>query len=507
MQGIVYLIGAGPGDPELITVRGVRCLTVAECVIVDDGVNPDLLLNLHPEKELIFVGKKAGSQDLSQHQIHDIIIGKAKEGKIIARLKNEDPFFFTGGREEAEALIEAGIPFEIIPGIPSVLAAPTYAGVPVTNCDFSPAVTFVAAREGLDKKGSLICWKDLAASDQTLVFPAENSNPAEIADQLISHGRSAETPVALIQGGTTPRQKVFTGTLKDVVASVRMSDFTLPSIMVVGDVVRQREKLKWFETRPLFGRRILITRPRAQAEDFRRRLVELGAEVITLPTIEIRDPDSWSPMDDVIGRIAQYQWILFTSVNGVKRFFARWKLAKKDIRDLHGIKICVIGSATGKAVISLGLNPQVVPDEYRAEGLLDSLKGKVLPGDRILIPRAKVARDVLPQTLRCWGATVNVVVAYQTVPARNNAEPLLQAFRESPVDLVAFTSSSSVTSLAELMSPTSLRELLQHVSIASIGPITSQTLRELGLKVAVQPSQFDVPSLVEAIRRHYEVSI
>lgn len=507
MHGKVYMIGAGPGDPELITVRGVRCLTAAECVIVDDEVNPDLLLNVNPEKELIFVGKKTGSRDLSQQQIHDVIIGKAKEGKIIARLKKEDPFFSTGGRQEAEALANAGIPFEIIPGILSLLAAPAYAGMPVTNWDFSPTVTLVAPHDKLHIKGGLISWEKLATSDQILVFSAGNLNPIEIADRLIRHGRSASTPVALIQGGTTPRQKVFTGTLKDVVASVRMSDFTLPSITVVGDVVRQREKLKWFETRPLFGRRILITRPRAQAEDFRRRLTELGAEVITLPTIEIRDPDSWSPMDDVIGRIAQYQWILFTSVNGVKRFFARWKLAKRDIRDLYGIKICVIGSATGKAVISLGLNPQVVPDEYQAEGLLDSLKGKILPGDRILIPRAKVARDVLPQTLRSWGATVNVVVAYQTVPARNNAEPLLQAFRESPVDLVAFTSSSSVTSLAELMSPRSLRELLQHVRIASIGPITSQTLLELGLKVAVQPSQFDVPSLVEAIQRHYEVAI
>ena len=265
------------------------------------------------------------------------------------------------------------------------------------------------------------------------------------------------------------------------------------------------DRLNWSESCPLLGRRILITRPREQSEDLRVRLCELGAEVISLPTIEICDPESWEPLDEAIKHIARYTWLLFTSVNGVRRFFARWKLAGMNVRELHRLQICVIGAATGKAVTNLGLESQIIPDEYRAEGLLDSLKGRILPGTRILIPRAKVARDILPETLRSWGAEVDVLEAYQTLPAHNNRDDFFQAISERRIDLVTFTSSSSVASLAELVAPKSLRELLDDVAIASIGPVTSETVEKHGLKVSVQPDRYDIPSLVEAIRCHYEV--
>jgi uroporphyrinogen III methyltransferase/synthase len=265
-----------------------------------------------------------------------------------------------------------------------------------------------------------------------------------------------------------------------------------------------QERLNKLETLPLFGRRILITRPQEQSEDFGQQLGRLGAKVISLPTIEICDPDSWEPLDEAIHQIDRYEWLLFTSVNGVKRFFDRWKLVGTDFRDLHRIQISAIGASTGKEIISLGLHPQIVPDEFRAEGLLDSLKGRVLPGSRVLIPRAKIARDVLPETLRSWGAEVDVREAYQTIPAYSNKEALLRSIKEGPVDLVTFTSSSSVASLAELMAPRSLSELLGNAAIASIGPVTTRTVVEHGLTVSIQPQKYDIPSLVEAIRCYYE---
>ncbi|HVN82503.1 MAG TPA: uroporphyrinogen-III synthase [Terriglobia bacterium] len=265
------------------------------------------------------------------------------------------------------------------------------------------------------------------------------------------------------------------------------------------------EKSSSVETLPLLGRRILITRPQEQSEEFGLRLGQLGAEVISLPTIEICDPDCWKPLEEAIHQIDRYEWLIFTSVNGVKRFFERWKLVGRELKDLNRIQICAIGASTGKEIASVGLHPQVIPDEFRAEGLLESLKGRVLPGSRILIPRARIARDVLPETLRSWGAEVNVVEAYRTLPAYRNKEALLENTKERPVDMITFTSSSSVASLAELLAPRSLKEFLAKVAVASIGPVTSRTATEYGLIVSVEPQQYDIPSLVEAIRCYYEV--
>jgi len=267
------------------------------------------------------------------------------------------------------------------------------------------------------------------------------------------------------------------------------------------------EKLNGLETHSLIGRRILITRPRDQAEDFEQQLRWLGAEVISLPTIAICDPDSWEPLDNAIHQIDRYEWLLFTSANGVKRFFERWRLAGRQIQDLHRIQICAIGATTGKEILTLGLHPKIIPEEFRAEGLLDSLKGRVIAGSRILIPRAKVARDVLPETLRSWGAEVDVCEAYRTSPAHDNKAALLRSIEENSIDMITFTSSSSVTCLAKLMAPRPLSELLRNMVIASIGPVTSRTVIDHGLTVSVQPQRYDIPSLVEAIRCYYEENL
>lgn len=499
----VYLIGAGPGDPELLTLKGLRCLQEAECVVYDSLVNTDLLQYALPGAEWTCVGKRGGSHTISQEGINALLIEKARAGKVVARLKGGDPFIFGRGGEEAEALANEGIPFEVIPGITSGYAAPAYAGIPVTHRDFSPSVAFITGHEDPNKEESLIAWDKIATGIGTLVFFMGVSNLPEIVRNLIHHGRSAETPIALVQWGTFQRQEVVTGTLSTIVEQVKASGLSAPAITIVGAVVSLREKLRWFDRRPLFGKRILITRPSHQAEEFRRRLTSLGAEVIAFPAIEIRDPSSWEALDRAIRSIETYQWLVFTSANGVEKFFARYRQLERDLRDLKGVRIAAIGSATEKAVAERGLTVEILPDEFKAEGLLQSLKGKVLKGSRILIPRAKIARDILPVELEKQGAQVDVVEAYETLPPLQGRERFELLVDERPLDMIVFTSSSTVTNLVEMMKPESLRETVKGTVIAAIGPITKQTAEKLGLEVQVQPHQYTIPALVDAILNFY----
>src|SRR5262245_40964379 len=373
MTGRVYLIGAGPGDPDLITIKGVRCLETSSCVVYDYLVNTDLLKYAPQSAELIHVGKKGGEAHISQDQINALIVQKAQNGMTVARLKGGDPFIFGRGGEEAAALAEAGVRFEVVPGVTSGYAAPAYAGIPVTHRDFSPSVTFITGHEDPSKDDSFIDWEALAHSRGTLVFFMGVKNLPEIVEKLLQHGRTPNTPIALIQWGTHVRQEVLTSTLDSIVQQVRLSGFSAPAIIVVGDVVRLREQIKWFESRPLFGKRILITRPKAQAEPLRAQLAELGAEVILFPTVQVREPASWQPLDEAIQNINRYQWLIFTSVNGVENFFARFQKIRKDIRKLGGIKIAAIGPATEKAVRRFVVDVEVIPDEFKAENLVESL--------------------------------------------------------------------------------------------------------------------------------------
>ncbi|PYV44377.1 MAG: uroporphyrinogen-III C-methyltransferase [Acidobacteria bacterium] len=506
MTGMVYLIGAGPGDPELISLKGLRCLQAADCIIYDYLVNVDLLSYARADAELVNVGKKGGQTHISQEEINDLIVERANSGKTVARLKGGDPFIFGRGAEEAEALAIAGIGFEIVPGITSGYAAPAYAGIPVTHRDFSPSVAFITGHEDPDKAESLIAWDKISTSIGTLVFFMGVKSLPEIVENLVRHGRSPETPVALIQWGTYFKQEVLIGTLGSIVQQVHSVGFSAPAITVVGEVVRLRDRLKWFENRPLFGKRIIITRPPEQLEDFKAQLAQLGAEVIAFPTIEIREPTSWEALDEAIREIDQYQWLIFTSVNGVKNFFGRYRLAQKDIRQLKGVKISTIGPATEKAVRAMNLNVEVVPNEFKAEGLVESLKGKVMKGARVLIARAKVARDVLPEELRKQGAQVDVVETYQTTIPKASSSQLQQILEEQPVDLIVFTSSSTVSNLAEIVEPLSLKKVLVGIGVATIGPITAQTAEKYGLKVSVQPSQYNIPALVRAIVQYFGFS-
>jgi uroporphyrinogen III methyltransferase/synthase len=418
-------------------------------------------------------------------------------------LKGGDPFIFGRGGEEAEALAREGIPFEIVPGVTSGYAAPAYAGIPVTHRDFSPSVAFITGHEDPNKEESLIAWDKIATGIGTLVFFMGVANLPEIVRNLIRHGRSPETPIALIQWGTFQRQEVVSGTLSSIVEQVKASGLAAPAITIVGEVVSLRDQLRWFDNRPLSGKRILITRPGHQAEDFRQSLAALGAEVIAFPTIEIRDPSSWEALDHAIRNIEVYQWLVFTSANGVEKFFSRYRQLGRDLRDLKGIRIAAIGSATEKSVAERGLRVEILPDEFKAEGLLQSLKGKVLKGSRILIPRAKVARDLLPVELEKQGAQVEVVEAYETTPPRQGWERLELILDERRLDMIVFTSSSTVTNMVEMIKPGALRDTLKHTAIAAIGPITKQTAEGQGLKVQVQPSQYTIPALVDAIVSFY----
>lgn len=501
MGTAVYLIGAGPGDPELITLKGRRCLELVDCVIYDYLVNRELLDYVQAKAERIYVGKQGGQDYISQEKITALILQRAREGKQVARLKGGDPFIFARGGEEAEALAQAGISFEVIPGISAGSAAPTYAGIPLTHRGYSPTVAFITAHQDPTQEVSPIAWDQLSQRDGTLVFFMGAGSLNEVVQQLTHQGRSPETPIALIRWGTYPKQQVITGTLGSILDHAK--NLASPTIIVVGEVVKLRERLRWFDNRPLFGKTILITRPLEQIEDFKHQLHVLGATVIPFPTLEVLDPSSWAPLDRAIQKIDQYDWVIFTSTNSVKHFFIRYFRIHSDIRELKNIKIATIGPATAKAVRTLNISIDTLPMDYRAEGLVESLRGKVLKGTRVLIPRAKIAREVLPQKLHQQGAQVEVVEAYQTGIPKSSYSGWCQILEQQPPHMVVFTSSSTVSNLATIIYPQSLPKNLQHVSVACIGPITAKTAETLGLKVSVVPKRYTTAALVDAITTYF----
>jgi len=497
MPGKVYLIGAGPGDPGLLTLKGRAILERADCVIYDFLAAEELLRFCRPDAERIFVGKRGAGPRKPQPEINQLLIAKAREMGKVARLKGGDPFVFGRGGEEALALVQAGITFEVVPGVTSGVAAPAYAGIPVTNRDLTSSVTFLAGHEDPSKEESAIDWQAAAIGSGTLVFFMGTRNLAAIASRLVAHGRPPETPAAVIHWGTRPGQQVVTGTLADI--APRAASLQPPTVIVVGDVVKLRDQLNWFERLPLFGKRIVITRAREQAENLREALAELGAEVIELPTIEIRNPASWEPLDKAIQRLEEFQFLLVTSVNGVRSFLSRLSASGKDVRDLKGLTIGAIGPATAAEFARTGVKVDFVPTEYRAEGLLESLASHDLRGKAFLIPRAKVARDLVPRALEERGARVEVVEAYETVTPEFPAGELNRLLTPPP-DAITFTSSSTASNFAKLLPGHSIQEALRGTAIASIGPVTSATVRKLGLEVTIETSESTIPGLVQALR-------
>jgi uroporphyrinogen III methyltransferase/synthase len=501
-KGFVSLIGAGPGDPGLLTLHGARALAAADVVIYDYLSNPLLLDHARPGAERIYVGKMAGQHTLSQEEIDALLVERALAGQRVARLKGGDPFVFGRGGEEALALLEAGIPFEVIPGVTSAVAAPAYAGIPVTHRGLASSFAVITGHEDPGKDESAIDWAHLANGVDTLVFLMGVGNLPQIVEQLVAHGRPASTPVALVRWGTMPAQETVTGTLADIVTRVESAGLRPPAVIVVGEVVALREQVRWFEARPLFGQRVLVTRTREQASALSDRLRALGADAVELPTIRIVAPEDWRPLDRAIADLSSFDGIVFTSTNGVRYFWERLAVAGLDARALAGVRLAAIGPATAAALQSHGLSPDYVPGRYVAEAVAAGL-GQV-EGQRILLPRADIARPALAALLGDRGADVVKVVAYRTERPEIEAGKLETLLHS--VTVATFTSSSTVRNLAELArdSDLDLPAALQGAIVACIGPITAQTAREAGLTVHVVAVEYTVGGLVDALVRHFE---
>ncbi|MCX5907711.1 MAG: uroporphyrinogen-III C-methyltransferase, partial [Deltaproteobacteria bacterium] len=463
--GKVYIVGAGPGDPGLITVKGLACLRKADVVVYDYLANEEFLDVLKDGTEKIYVGKKGGEHTLPQEAINALIVEKARAGKNVCRLKGGDPFIFGRGGEEAETLAAAAIPFEVIPGVTSAIAVPAYAGIPLTHRNFTSTVAFITGHEDPTQETSKIPWEKIATGAGTLVFLMGVGNLDLIAEELIRNGRSPQTPVAVIRWGTLPGQETLVGHLADIAALAEKRKMKPPAIIVVGEVVGLREKLNWFESLPLFGKKILVTRTREQAGDLSRRLQELGAMAIEFPTLEIIPPASWDEVDHCLPRLREYNYIIFTSVNGVRSFVERIIARGGDIRDLKGPRICAIGPKTAEILEGMRVKVDFVPPEYRAEAIFQGLTKENLKGKRILIPRAKEAREILPEELRKAGACVEVVAVYQTVAPEEGGQRVLELLQAREIAAVTFTSSSTVVNFFERIGRERAQELLGGVVV------------------------------------------
>ncbi|MBP8645437.1 MAG: uroporphyrinogen-III C-methyltransferase [Syntrophobacteraceae bacterium] len=501
-RGKVYLVGAGPGDPGLLTLKGREVLGRAEVVVYDYLANEELLRCVPPTAERIYVGKKGGDHTMSQEELNRLLVEKGKN-HLVVRLKGGDPFVFGRGGEEAQMLVAAGIPFEVVPGVTAAVAVPAYAGIPLSHRDYTASMAFVTGHERDDRDDSKIEWSKLSTAVGTLVFFMGVRNLPEICRRLTENGRPPTTPVAVIRWGTLPEQQTVTGTLDDIVDKVWGARLKPPAVIIVGDVVRLREQLNWFEQRPLFGRTILVTRTREQAGDFKSRLEELGARCIEFPTIDIEPPASWEPLDHAVRNLEKYHWLVFTSVNGVRFFMERLWAAGLDARALGKVRLAAIGPKTAESLGKYGLRPDLIPREYRAESILEGLSSMGIRGKRFLIPRALVARDVLPDTLRREGAEVDLVPAYETVVPSGHGPEIMKAIEEHQVHCVTFTSSSTVSNFFQLCPQEKILPWMRTVDIACIGPITAQTAQEYGLEVKIMPREYTVAALAEAILSHY----
>lgn len=504
-KGGVYLVGAGPGDPGLITVKAKECLSRADVIIYDNLANRVLLKYAHADAEMVYVGKKGGDHTMSQENINALILERAKEGRCVVRLKGGDPFIFGRGGEEALELYKAGVSFEVVPGITSAIAVPAYAGIPLTHRKYTSTVAFVTGHEDPHKEETDIAWERLATGVGTLVFLMGVGNLPRIAETLMANGRASDTPAAVIQSGTLPGQKTLVGTLQNIARLAEESDLKPPAVIVVGDVVNLRNQLRWFENRPLFGKRIVVTRARAQASDFLESLVALGAECVEFPTIEIVPPKTWEPLDRAIRDIERYDWLLFTSPNGVKYFLKRLTAVRKDVRNLKGLKIGAIGPKTGERWHELGIRLDLMPDEYRAEAIVEALKGWRMSGTRILIPRATQTRETLPEELRKMGAHVDVVPAYQTIKPEFDTEKVRKMLKDKSIQMVTFTSSSTVHNFFDMFRRESDRlvEWMQAVAVACIGPITAETAQKKGFKVDLMPAEYTIDALTASILEYF----
>lgn len=499
--GICYLAGAGPGDLGLVTMKVKEVVEKAEVLVYDYLCNPEILAWAPKGVEIIYAGKKAGQHTLKQEEIDALLVKKTQEGKRVVRLKGGDPFLFGRGGEEAEALAAAGLKFEIIPGVTSAIAAPAYAGIPVTHRDHTAQLTIFTGHEDPTKTESSLDFKQLATTPGTKVMLMGVERISVITSKLIENGAAPETPIALVRWGTTGQQQTLRGTLADIAGKVAEAGFKAPAVAVMGGVVTLRDELNWFETRPLYGKRIVVTRTRKQAGSLSTGLRALGADVFELPTIRIEPPKDLFEFGQLVQDAHTYDWIVFTSPNGVTAFFEMFYKIFNDAREIGGARIAAIGPATAAKVREFHLHVDLQPEEYVAEAVIKAFeKDSSVENQRILLARAEQARDVLPTELTKLGAIVDVAIAYRTVPETEDVSGALARFREEGADLITFTSSSTVENFLALKLP-----LPPGLKTASIGPITSATMKEHGLKVDVEAKQYDIPGLLQAVQEFYGV--
>ena len=505
LGGLVWLVGAGPGDPGLITVKGLRCVEEADVIVHDNLANPALLAHARPDCERIYVGKIAGDHAMKQEDINLLLCRKALEGKRVCRLKGGDPFVFGRGGEEAQCLHDHGVPFEVVPGVTSAVAVPAYAGIPVTHRQMTSSLRIITGHEDPTKPESSLDWGEIAASSGTLVFLMGIRNVPRIAEQLIAGGRSADTPAAIITHGTLPIQRTVTGTLATIAKRMEEENVQPPGLMVVGEVVSLRPELGWFENKPLFGRTIAVTRARVQASALVASLESLGAEVITAPTIRIESLGHTPAMREAVRTAcAEADWVVFTSVNGVDAFLEALDLENMDIRALAEVYVAAIGPATGDRLKERGLRPDLLPERFVAEALLEAFdKTESFAGQIYLLPRADIAREALAEGLRARGATVVEVAAYRTLQEEKLPDTLVDRIEQDEVDLVAFSSSSTVTNFVSAIPENRRDRVLPHVRAASIGPITSATLQEAHIPIVVTAEESTIPSLTAVILAHF----
>jgi uroporphyrinogen III methyltransferase/synthase len=504
-KSTVYLIGAGPGDPSLITVRGLRCLAAADVVLYDHLVHPRLLRHARPDAERIDVGP-AAPRALDQEAICYLLVEKAREGRSVARLKWGDPFVFDRGGEEALFLHEHGVPFEVVPGIPAAVGVPAYAGVPLTYPGAGDTVTFVRGYEDESLKPPQIDWAGLRRLGGTIVCYAGARQLPGILEALRAHGWSGRDAACLVYNGCLPQQETIGGMLDDLVRATERPRQRRPAMLIVGRVAALREHLRWFDVKPLFGKHIVTTRPREQAMELVELLEGLGAAVTEAPTIRIVPPDDYAPLDEAAARAGTFDWIVFTSVNGVDYFMQRLLGGPGDVRDLKNVRLCAIGVGTADRLARFGMRADVMPAEYRLETVVEALRNSGdLAGKRFLLPRADVARELLAGELRRFGASVTEVTAYRAIPVegeRRGEPDIYRLLLDKQVDIVTFTSASTVRNFVRLYGKEQAADLLGSTTVASIGPVTAEAAEQCGIRTAIMPSEHTIPGLVEAIVQH-----
>ncbi|PIE57289.1 MAG: uroporphyrinogen-III C-methyltransferase [Desulfobulbus propionicus] len=509
--GKVYLVGAGPGDPNLITLRGKYLLERAEVVIYDYLASTKLLRYVPKTADFIYAGKKGGGlHAFTQEGINRLLVEKALEGKTVVRLKGGDPFIFGRGGEEIEELVAEGIDFEVVPGVTSATAAATYAGIPITHRDYTASVAFVTGHEDPSKKYSNLRWDKLATGAGTIVIYMGIKTLPLVTKKLMEHGRDPDTPVAVVRWASTPKQYSVEGTLATITQVVQEAGIRPPALVIIGDVVKLRTTIDWFEKRPLFNKRIVVTRTREQASELVAQLEEHGAECFEYSTIHIQPIADHGSLDKELAVLDQYDWILFTSINAITYFFRHLQATGRDTRSLAGPAIAVVGKATAEELGKYGIRADLIPETFTGAGLAASLlESQVGSGSKILLPRALHASEVLPETLSDAGAEVQVVPVYQNVPPQGQKEELRAQLAQGNIDLVTFTSSSTVTNFITMVAPKDkeeLRQLMQGITIAAIGPITAETIRKAGLQVTIQPKRYTIADMVRAIVHYYHTA-